>query len=141
ASDPRERLRLTRFVARLYEEQLEDFDNASRWYARLFKEAPDDPGVRDQLQRLAGMIDNWAFVARTYQEYLDSDPGESSDLRDVAIAAATIYDRRLAEVEHAYHAYRRALSIADDGVPDERELIRRLEDLLGRAQKWDGLVV
>jgi len=140
AGDPRERLRLTRFVARLFEEQLEDFEKASRWYARLFRELPSDPGIRDQLQRLASMVDNWAFVAETYQEYLDNEEGDSSDLRDVAIAAATIYDRRLGEVDKAFHAYRRALAIADDGVPDPRELVRRLEDLLGRAKKWVELV-
>ena len=52
AADPRDRLRLTRFVARLYEEQLEDFENATRWFAKVFREAPSDPAVRDQLQRL-----------------------------------------------------------------------------------------
>jgi tetratricopeptide (TPR) repeat protein len=140
ASDPRDRLRLIRFVARLYEEQLEDFESASRWYARLFREQPNDPGIRDQLQRLASMIDNWGFVAQTYQDHLDNEEGESSDLRDVAIAAATIYDRRLGEVDQAFRAYRRALAIADDGVPDPRELVRRLEDLLSRAQKWTELV-
>ena len=62
-------------------------------------------------------------------------------MRDVAIAAATIYDRRLGDVDRAYAAYRRALAIdVDDAVPDERELVRRLEDLLGRAQKWAELV-
>jgi tetratricopeptide (TPR) repeat protein len=140
ASDPRERLRLTRFVARLFEEQLEDFENASRWYAKLFREQPSDQGIRDQLQRLASIVDNWDFVAQTYQGYLDGEDGESSDLRDVAIAAATIYDRRLGAIDEAYRAYRRALAIADDGVPDARELVRRLEDLLGRAQKWPELV-
>ncbi|HEX3761679.1 MAG TPA: tetratricopeptide repeat protein [Kofleriaceae bacterium] len=140
AVDPRERLRLTRFVARLYEEQLEDFEKASWWYARLFRELPSDPGIRDQLQRLASIVDNWAFVADAYQDYLDTESGDSSDLRDVAIAAATIYDRRLGEVDKAFHAYRRALAIADDGVPDARELVRRLEDLLGRAQRWAELI-
>ncbi len=140
ASDPRERLRLTRFVARLFEEQLEDFEKASHWYAKLFRELPSDQGIRDQLQRLASIVDNWAFVAETYQAYLDGEEGESSDLRDVAIAAATIYDRRLGAVDQAYLAYRRALAISDDGVPDPRELVRRLEDLLGRAQKWRELV-
>jgi tetratricopeptide (TPR) repeat protein len=140
ASDPRERLRLTRFVARLFDEQLEDFEKATRWYAKLFRELPGDQGIRDQLQRLASIVDNWAFVARTYQDYLDGEAGESSDLRDIAIAAATIYDRRIGEVDKAFHAYRRALAITDDGVPDARELVRRLEDLLGRAKKWAQLV-
>ena len=140
ASDPRERLRLTRFVARLFDDQLEDFEKASRWYARLFRELPSDPGIRDQLHRLASIGDNWAFVAQTYQDYLDAESGDSSDLRDVAIAAATIYDRRLGEVDRAFHAYRRALAIADDGVPDARELVRRLEDLLGRHKRWAELI-
>ncbi len=140
-SDPAERLKITRFVARLYEEQLEDFENASKWFARLFRESPDDSTIRDQLQRLASMIDNWGFVAQTYQQYLDAETGESEDLREIAIAAAAIYDRRLQNVDAAYTAYRRALAVQIDGaIPDEREIIRRLEELLGRAQKWPELV-
>jgi len=140
-SDPRDRLKLTRFVARLYEEQLEDFEHASHWYAKVFREAPSDQAIRDQLQRLASIVDNWAFVAQTYQAYLDDETGDSNDLRDVAIAAASIYDRRLHDVDRAYAAYRRALAIvADDAVPNERELVRRLEELLGRAEKWAELV-
>ncbi|MBA3539259.1 MAG: tetratricopeptide repeat protein, partial [Deltaproteobacteria bacterium] len=140
-TDPRDRLKLTRFVARLFEEQLEDFENASKWYARVFVESPSDPAIRDQLQRLASIVDNWAFVAETYQRYLDEEAGDSPDLREVAIAAATIYDRRLGAVDQAYLMYRRALGIDSEGsIPDERELIRRLEDLLGRAQRWPELV-
>ena len=141
AADPAERLRLTRFVARLYEEQLEDFENATRWYARVFREAPADPAVRDQLQRLAAIGENWAFVAQTYQAYLDDESGDSLDVRDVAIAAAAIYDRRLGDVDRAYAAYRRALAIEDaEAVPSARELVRRLEDLLARSQRWTELV-
>ena len=80
----------------------------------------------------ASIVDNWAFVAQTYQQYLDDEAGESDELRDVAIAAAAIYDRRLDDVDRAYAAYRRALAIqVEDAVPNERELIRRLEELLG----------
>ncbi|MBA3820140.1 MAG: hypothetical protein H0X17_14695, partial [Deltaproteobacteria bacterium] len=144
ATDPRDRLKLTRFVARLYEEQLEDFENASRWYAKVFREAPGDPAIRDQLQRLASMVDNWRFVAETYQLYLEDEPGDSDEVRAVAIAAAAIYDRRLGDVDAAYAAYRRALAmsidVGSDAIPNERELLRRLEELLGRAQKWPELV-
>ncbi|HEX4450171.1 MAG TPA: tetratricopeptide repeat protein [Kofleriaceae bacterium] len=144
AADPADRLKLTRFVARLYEEQLEDFENATRWYARVFREAPSEPSVRDQLQRLATMGDHpatsWGFVAQTYQSYLDDESGESRDVRDVAIAAAAIYDRRLGDIDRAYAAYRRALAIdVEDAVPNARELVRRLEELLGRAQRWNEL--
>ena len=133
--DPRERLRLTRFVARLYEEQLEDFENASKWYAKVFREAPSDPAVRDQLQRLG--VDRRQLgrsSPRPTRHYLDDETGESPEVRDVAIAAAAIYDRRLDDADKAFAAYRRALAIEiDDAVPNARELLRRLEDLLARA--------
>ncbi|HEY1554250.1 MAG TPA: tetratricopeptide repeat protein [Kofleriaceae bacterium] len=141
AVDPDERLRLTRFVARLFEEQLEDFENAARWYAKVFREAPGDDAVRDQLQRLASVVGNWEFVADTYQAYLDEETGETPELREVAIAAGGIYDRRLNDVDRAHRAYRRALGIeVEEAHPDTRELVRRLEDLLGRAQKWRELL-
>jgi tetratricopeptide (TPR) repeat protein len=141
AGDPRERLKLTRFVARLYEDHLEDFDNACKWYAKVFREDPADDTIRDQLQRLASVTDNWKFVADTYQAYLDDESGESDEIREVAIAAASIYDRRLNEIDNAYNAYRRALAIiVDNAVPNERELLRRLEEMLGRAAKWPELI-
>ncbi len=151
AVDPAERLRLTRFVARLYEEQQEDYESACKWYARLFREAPGDRNVREQLQRLGGIVEDWEFVAETYQAYLSDESTESSDVREVAIAAALIYDRRLNNVEQAYTAYRRGLAIDVDApvveddeprppAPDARELVRRLEDLLGRHQRWTELL-
>jgi tetratricopeptide (TPR) repeat protein len=140
-TDPKDRLRLTRFIARLYEEQLEDLEHASIWYAKVFRESPDDPAIRDQLQRLASIVGNWDFVAETYQGFIDDEQGDPSDVREVAIAAAAIFDRRLGEVDRAYQAYRRALAIQiEDAIPNERELIRRMEELLSRAKKWPELV-
>ncbi|MGE3459356.1 MAG: tetratricopeptide repeat protein [Kofleriaceae bacterium] len=141
SSDPSDRMRTTRYIARLYEEQLEDFENASKWYAKLFREMPEDPGIRDQLQRLATVVDNYVFVAGVYQEYLDATAGESEELRDIAISAAVLYDRKLNDPDRAYLAYRRALAIPSQGVaPDEREVVRLLEDVLGRARKWNELI-
>jgi tetratricopeptide (TPR) repeat protein len=141
AADPAERLRVTRFVARLYEEQLEDFESATKWYAKVFREAPGDEGVRDQLQRLASINDSWGFVAQTYQQYLDDESGESPELREVAIAAAALYDRRVNDIDKAYSAYRRALAIdVGDAFPDAHELVRRLEELLSRSQRWNELL-
>lgn len=143
SADTRERLRMTLDVARLYEEQLEDFEAASRWYARLFREDPSDDGVRDQLQRLASVADNWGFVADTYQDYLEDEPGDSPAVRDVAIAAASIFDRRLNQVDSALRAYRRALSVPaePDQLPTETELVRRVEDLLTRTARYADLAM
>ena len=143
STDPRERLRMTLDVARLYEEQLEDFEAASHWYARLFREDPSDDGVRDQLQRLASVADNWEFVADTYQDYLEDEPNDTAAVRDVAIAAASIFDRRLGQVDSALLAYRRALGVPTepDHLPTEAELIRRVEDLLTRTSRFADLAM
>ncbi len=141
AVEPRDRLRMMWFLARLHEEQLEDFESASVWYAKLFREDPTDANIREQLQRLAAIVENWGFVAETYQGYLDDEAGESEDLRDVALALAVIFDRRLHDEGRAFQAYRRALAIQfDDAVPDEREVVRRIEELLARGGKWADLV-
>jgi golgin subfamily B member 1 len=141
AAEPAERLRVTRYIARLYEEQLEDLEGAARWYARLFRENTVDPGTRDQLQRLAQILDNWKFLAEVYQEWLDDEAGESPTVRDVAVVLATIYDRRLDDVDRGQAAYRRALGCDVPGsVPDDREVFARLEALLTRAGRWTLLV-
>ncbi|MCE9575633.1 MAG: tetratricopeptide repeat protein [Deltaproteobacteria bacterium] len=143
AADPAERIRLTRQIARLYEEQLEDFEPAMRWYARLFEESPADPAARDQLHRLASILDHWAQLADIYQAHLADNPGDAPEIRDIALAAATIFDRRTGDVDRGQAAYRRALSIAAPSpasVPDDAELFRRLEALLVRAERWDTLV-
>src|SRR5262249_57254708 len=67
ADDPRARLLLTRRIARLHEEQLEDLDGAFNWYGRVFREDPQDRAVRDQLARLAGILDAWPRLARGYE--------------------------------------------------------------------------
>src|SRR5690606_41664846 len=68
--------------------------------------------------RRSSDLENWTFVAETYQGYLDDESGESDEVRDVAVAAAIIYDRRLNNVDAAYVAYRRALGIESDDKPE-----------------------
>ncbi len=141
AAEPAERVRLTRFVARLYEEQLEDFEQASAWYARLFREDPADASVRDQLQRLAGVVDNWGFVADTYQRFVDAGEGDADDLRAVALALAGVSERRLADLPRAAAALRRALAArSDDTRAEDREILRQLESVLIRAGDYRALV-
>jgi len=136
ATDPAERLQLQRYIARLHEDQLEDLEGAFRWYGRVFKENPGEPGLRSQLVRLAGVLDSWAALAHIYQEFLDDTPGDSPESQEVALALAELADRRLGEVERAHAAYRRVLA----SQPDDQATFGRLETMLMRAQRWIELV-
>ncbi len=136
AEDPGERLRLTRYIARLYEDQLEDLEGAFRWYGRVFREEPADRGIRDQLSRLAHILESWEALANIYQEYLDDEPGNVPEAREVALTLAELYDRRLDEVELGQAAYRRVLT----NDPDDADTFERLESMLRRAQRWYALV-
>ncbi|MBI4512241.1 MAG: tetratricopeptide repeat protein [Deltaproteobacteria bacterium] len=135
-ANPQNRLSLTRRIARLYEEQLEDLDSAFRWYGKVFREAPDERGIRDQLLRLSQVLDCWDGLARVYQEFLDDEGGDSRAVRDVARVLADIYDRRLGDVERARAAYQRLLA----STPDDLEVFSRFESMLVRGERWFALI-
>ena len=136
SEDSAERLRLTRDIARLHEDQLEDLEGAFHWYGKVFRELPGDTSVRDQLTRLATVLEDWEGLANIYQEYLDDQTEGSHEVRDVAMAAADIYDRRTNEVERGLAAYRRVLEID----PTDARTFSLLEQMLVRAQRWFALV-
>lgn len=134
--DPQNRRQLTRRIARLHEEQLEDLEGAFRWYGKVFREDPDDRTVRDQLMRLAQILERWDALANVYQEFLDDEPGDVPATRDVARILADVYDRRLADVERARAAYRRVLQ----ATPDDAHAFTALEAMLTRAARWFALI-
>ncbi|HKE15362.1 MAG TPA: tetratricopeptide repeat protein [Kofleriaceae bacterium] len=136
ATVPEERMQLERYIARLHEDQLEDLEGAFRWYGRLLRENPGEPGLRSQLVRLAGVLDGWSQLANLYEELLDDSPADAPVVRDIALALAELCDRRLGEVERAHAAYRRVLHNA----PGDGETFARLESMLTRAQRWYALV-
>src|SRR5262249_6240009 len=135
-SDPAHRLALTRRIARLYEEQLEDLEGAFRWYGKVFREDPDDRAIRDQLVRLATILERWDGLAFVYQEFLDDEPGDRPATLEVARALGDVYDRRLNDVERARTAYRRVLI----SIPDDRETFTKLEAMLTRGARWFSLI-
>ena len=131
-----ERLEATRHIARLYEEQLEDLEGAFLWYGKVFRETPEDSSVRDQLARLATVLEDWKGLADVYQEFLDDQTGDSSALREIGLVVAEIYDQRLNDTDCATIAYQQVLRIA----PDDMDTFFRLEEVLSRAGQWTALI-
>lgn len=131
APDSENRIRAMASLARLYEEQLEDFDAAASMYARLFAEQPDDESIRDHLHRLASVTGQWDFALAAYGEFLDRTSEQSELVREIAVAKGVIHDRRRNEVVPALAAYRRGLEIPAvlGAEPTDRDLLARVEEV------------
>ncbi|MDY0000848.1 MAG: tetratricopeptide repeat protein, partial [Polyangia bacterium] len=130
------RPKITRKIAMLYEEQLEDLDQAFTWYGNLFKEAPEEKQVRDQLTRLANIQEKWAALAEILADHLKDVYDESPASLEVGEQLARIYDERLDDVDKAKESYLRVLQ-SDRSRP---RVFESLERILTRAERWNDLL-
>jgi tetratricopeptide (TPR) repeat protein len=136
ADDPRARLALTRRIARLYEEQLEDLDAAFTWYGRVFREDPSDRANRDHLARLSGILDGWHRLSALYEDYLADVMDEGAVGIDVLRTLASVYHARLNDVDGARKCYKHLLQID----ANDEAAFANLEQLLFRASRWQDLL-
>jgi len=109
-----------------YEEQLEDFESASKWYAKLFRGSRATRRSATSSSASA-RSSTTGVVAQTYQQYLDDEPGDRA-------TCATVANRGGADLRPPPQQPRprimrpigAPLAIqADDAIPNERELVRR----------------
>jgi tetratricopeptide (TPR) repeat protein len=133
--DPAERLGWTKRIARLYEEQLEDFDSALRWYGKVFQEAPTERQATEPLLRLADKLDRWQDAASLLASYLDGELNEEPAVLDIVRRTAEIFDLRLGERPEAQKYYRRLY----DARPDDRATTQLYETALERWGAWAEL--
>ena len=126
------RLALTKRIARLYEEQLDDYDNALRWYGRVFHENPSDRQNLEQLLRLAGKLNHWQEVGAQLSDYLASVVDETPAVLDVVRRAAEIFDQRLGNRTEARLLYRRLFQAK----PEDPEVAALFEGALERWGEW-----
>jgi tetratricopeptide (TPR) repeat protein len=133
--DPAERLAWTKRIARLYEEQLEDFDSALRWYGKVFVEAPTERLATEPLLRLADKLDRWQDAATLLANYLDGELSEEPAVLEIVRRTAEIFDLRLGERAEAQKYYRRLY----DARPDDRQATQLLEAAFERWGAWTEL--
>ena len=133
--DPAARLALTKRIARLYEEQIEDYDSALKWYGKVFQENPTERINLDQLVRIGGRQNRWQDVASLLSDTLAGSLEDSPPMIEVARRAAEIYDLRLQDQGEARQLYRRLY----DAKPGDHDIARLFEDALERWEAWQEL--
>jgi tetratricopeptide (TPR) repeat protein len=130
--EPAARIAWSKRIARLYEEQLEDFDSALRWYGKVFQEAPTERLSLEQLLRLAGKLGRWQEVAGLLAGYLEGELGEEPAVLEIVRRTAAIFDLELGQRAEAEKLYRRLY----DARPDDPEVTRIYEGALERWGAW-----
>ncbi|MBN2574752.1 MAG: tetratricopeptide repeat protein [Deltaproteobacteria bacterium] len=135
SEDPTLRLAWTQRIAQVYEEQIEDLDEAFNWYGRVFQERPTDPEAQEQLVRLAPKQNRWRDLGRLLDQYLDEEAGNSDEVLAVVRIAIRVYDQELGDHDNARRYYRRYL----EALPGERAASEIYEEALTRWEAWREL--
>ncbi len=133
--DPAERVAWTKRIARLYEEQLEDFDSALRWYGKVFQEAPTERQSAEPLLRLADKLGRWQDVGALFAGYVADELGEDPTVLEVVRRTAEIFDHRLDDHDEARKHYRRLF----EALPEDRAVAQLYEGALERWEAWQDL--
>jgi tetratricopeptide (TPR) repeat protein len=135
SEDPALRLAWTQRIAQVYEEQIEDLDEAFNWYGRVFQERPTDPTAQEQLVRLAPKLNRWRDLGRLLDDYLDNESANSDEVLALVRIAMQVYDQELSDHDNARRYYRRYL----EAQPGERFASEIFEEALMRWEAWGEL--
>ncbi len=125
-ADPAARQELYREVAGVLEARLPDAGPAFEVMARAFAERAHDPGLADEVSRLAEASGRWAELGDLWRETLDDLDGAPALALTLRLAAL---EDRHGRSDAAAEAWRRALAIDPRSVPAleglEQDALRR----------------
>ena len=135
SEDPEMRLAWTQRIAQVYEEQIEDLDEAFNWYSRVFQEKPTDTAAQEQLLRLAPTQNRWRDMGRLLDEYLEGELANTDEVLALVRTAFRVYDLELGDRDKARKHYRRYV----EALPGDRAASRLYEEALERWEAWGEL--
>jgi tetratricopeptide (TPR) repeat protein len=135
SEDPDERRELLSRLAKLYEEQKEDYAAALATVARLLDEDVTDQDTVRELERLARVADSGAALAQIYANALERISIDEPATARLPQRAAQFFAEH-GKVEESLALYRRALEFD----PDDRQVFEELDALLARAGKHEERV-
>jgi tetratricopeptide (TPR) repeat protein len=135
SQDPDERRELLGRLAKLHEEQKEDYAAALATVARLLEEDVTDQDTVRELERLARVADSGAELARIYATALEHVSIDEPATAKLSQRAAQLFSEH-GEIDKSLLYYRRALEFD----ADDRQVFEELDTLLARAGKHEDRV-
>ncbi|HTV24521.1 MAG TPA: tetratricopeptide repeat protein [Polyangiaceae bacterium] len=130
SQDPDERRELLGRLAKLHEEQKEDYAAALGTVARLLEEDVTDQDTVRELERLARVADSGADLAKIYAAALEKVNIDEPATAKLSQRAAQLFAEH-GDIEKSLLYYRRALEFD----ADDRQVFEELDALLARAGK------
>ena len=133
---PEERKQTLRQVGQIYEEQLENLDQALEIYGRLFREDIEDAEARELVERLAGVLGAWPRLADLYESILRETEVDTQATAVLAFRLGEVAEERLRDYARAREAYRRAHAFD----PSNVQAMGALERVFAATEDWAALV-
>ncbi|MCU0690712.1 MAG: tetratricopeptide repeat protein [Polyangiaceae bacterium] len=123
--------------ARVFEEELQQIDNAVATYRYVLGVEPLDADALSNLDRIFEALEQWAELAHVLEQRVKAthDP---VDLVDLHARLGAVYDERLQQYDDAIRVYRR---IFDELDQVHEDAIAALERLYEHNQSWNQLNV
>jgi tetratricopeptide (TPR) repeat protein len=135
SGDPDERRELLTRLAKLYEEQKEDYRAALDTVARLLAEDPSDSGTISELERLAKVASAEQRLAEIYAGELAKIEHDDEHSARIARRTGELF-RELGQTERALEFFRRALAFE----PESKALFEAVDGLLEQSGRADERV-
>ncbi|HKQ70368.1 MAG TPA: tetratricopeptide repeat protein [Polyangiaceae bacterium] len=151
AEEPARLVDLALRTARIYEEQLDDVDNAVARYRRVLGADQENQDAVSALDRLFLRTERWGDLAQVLAR--EAEIGQTPDeILEFKYRLGQVYEQRLADLDSAIAAYREVLGAAPEHAPTleaiERlfgagtkqvEIAEILEPLYQAAAEWEKL--
>ncbi len=135
SQDPSERRELLTRLAKLHEEQKEDYAAALDTVALLLAEEPGDAGTISELERLAKVASAEGRLAQIYAAELTKLGSDDQSSARLAQRTGELF-RQLNEPEQALTFFRRALAFE----PESKSLFAAVDGLLAATSRADERV-
>lgn len=133
--EPTQRQGLLLELARLYEDKLEQVDEAFFSYIQVYKENFEDDQSRLELERLASKSENWDSYVAVMEETIPRITIVAVKIES-QLRAAEIYRDHLEDLDQALRHFQMVIPLD----PDNRRSMDSIEEIYRRTEEWQLLV-
>jgi golgin subfamily B member 1 len=137
SQDPAVRITIGKKLARVFEEELAEVQNAEDTYRYVLTVDPLEVDALTQLDRICTALEKWAEVAATLEQRVKAGT-DRTELVELYTRLGETYEEKLGQVDDAIRAYRK---IFDEFDKANEGAIAALERLYTQKQTWDELLI